>query len=1120
MVIPQINDISSYRPSIVIALGETGAASCVELMEYRQRMRAFQRSERAPEADRLGVVLIRAGESHHYQLDASNAPQFGTTFLSLGRPDLSESSSELRRGFLERTMGKAVQDIRSALSAASAHSRQVDAVAIKPVICVVGATWEPYGAALLWPMAYLIRKVVAAEVPYNLVGLFLSANYMDHPQRQHWGNALTFVTLMEGDATLNTAAQLSWHQHIDETYPNVKVTQDLLYDQVFMLDGLKSNGTTVHATDDSGETTRSMAMALEAILHTDLTDGLDAFLLDDYAVSVEQHDDLNKTRSAAEVPDANRASAPRPLVSAQTYIGVGVSSLSVPLRELYDRLRDLSAANAINRRLLAQPEHLETGLVESGQIVADALREAGERYERAARDEARVLRQQDLRTDVGLALRFDVRIERLDLLVPTAGRVIITGDDPFSAGESLTVAQVLAGIQAEVDARHQVMNLILDAIDANNVDFDQRLQTQHRDAAQRLLHGGDGGLGQTMALLQSSASRLRSNANELAQRANSISDSTEFATLRDAVEGERRWYYNQRRLRPIIESRSRLTSLLVRALLLFCVAYQFYHDGLIKEVYFFPFRFLESVANRTAAGILLPVLLAIIIAGIVIFLAVLPTIGARLALRAHRRTLVRLFELELNRELFQRFSQRLRRQADELDRRREPLAVLEAGLRERADMLTTRLRRTPPPSGDYLEYSPVPASAVVTVGQQQRVLDRALVANQGRAIASWLVPPGRDPWRLSSLDDVMAQLHQAFRQVLDDIVIQPVESYLPVGSHVEWSYRLWRSCVPWIRTDGSQPAGEPEALLSAVVAWPSENSTLTQTARGQVTHCQSVASSDPFRVLFMQLLAGVRSATWARRSQCEQAFREQSASNRTRLTDEAFVFEPFVCIESQADVPGPSASGIEMPAFAEGEAVAFQPTVDRLRSVLHNLESCIRPLRNSGDLDQAYETAVLDAIRQLEVQVVNIAGAIEDRRLLARLLVALEMNLAALPAHVQPLMATSCRLLNYFVEEYGFERVSPSPGDIYQPALHGANIEPQHTASMPPGQIVAILQIGYRERSTGSLVAEPHLVVSAALANAAPPGPASASAPPTIDHHEEARSEHDTASNPTGGGAP
>lgn len=1125
---------TSYRPSVIIALGEIGAAVCAELIEYRQRIRAFRRAQPGVEDDRFDVVLLRARESRYRQLNAvSDGDPLEPHF-----PEMQGSTSELRQSFLNQTMTRAAEDIREAAMASLAHRRQVEAQAVKPVICVVGATWEPYGAAMFWPVAYLVRKLFGPEIPYTLVGLPLTANYLQRPDHQRLGDALTFVTLEEADAALN-GRPLTWRQRIDEAYPRRENPPKALYDQLFMLDSLKHNGTTTPATDDSLDVRRSMAMVLEAIVRTDLIDCVDAFLLDDFAISQPLSAGTNgafqlgaepleeqEVRSSDELkgdadgrystPDggadgaAQQSSSPLDALPSMnedqerlTYTGIGVSSLVVPLRELFERLLNHSTVSAINGYLLAKPEPGEVGATESRQLLADVWRSAGERFERAAQDEARVLRQQPpLRTNAGLALRFDVRMQRVDVLAPTVTGVRISGDDPFSFEGGTSVAQVLERVEAEISARSRVQRRILAAIDVEGRQFDQEMREGHQAAALRLLRVGDPGLGQAIEMLQASAQTLRDRAIELERTAARIATSDELARLRDAFGGDRRWYYNQRRLRPIIESRSRTTSLVLRGLVLFCIAYQFYYDGWARDIFYFPFRILELIPNPTITGILLPLLLAVMIAAALIFLAGLPILGARWALYAHRQALGRLLQLELDQQICQHQAERLRAQAAELDRRREPLSTLNAGLRRRAEALTELLGRPPLPAGDYLEHAPVSAKDMETDGQKQEILNRALAANRGRMLASWLESPGDDPWRVLSADKIVEQLRTAFSRVLDHVVVHPVESYLQPGSHSDWAYRLWRSSVPWIRSNGSQSGGEPEALLSAVITWPAHGNGLAQAARDQVTRFLLLPSNDPYRTVFVQLVAGIRSTSWARREQCAQAFREQSPAVRQRLTEETGVFAGFppVITPVSAEPAGfgasaaPSANGgrnsQSSPTPDDWPSVNLTPMADNLHHVLAHLMPVIHPMRIKGELDEASETAVENAVRKLEAQIVNTASAREDFALLAQLLPQLQSSLDALPAHVQPMIASHRRQISLFIQGCSLEAVAPTPGEPYQPDLHGADVQYQQSATTPPGEIIAVLRIGYRQLPEGRLLSPPSLVVSVQPDTPPPAAPA------------------------------
>jgi hypothetical protein len=930
---------SVTRPAVMVGIGPIGRRACELLRAHRRLRRVFgsdQLDQDEPDRDEPGIA---------YCPIADTVP-----------PDASAVA--IRQEFLEHDLVSVTMEIVGAFDNVRQHRWQPLATYVEPVIFVVGATNEAAGCALLWLLGQLIRRAVGSYEQYRLIGVFLSANAQGSFEARARDDAHTFVTLSEGDALLHGPP--SWDGDLERHFPLGTVGPSRPFDQIYLIDGLKENNATADlASGDLDEIIQHAAVVLEALALAPIPREVDNLLLDDYGPTVQQ-----------------------------TYIGVGASALAVPLETIDTLLQNRTAGTLIRDRLL-NPDLAPPVTSRAGELTTLLISALGRSSEDMLRSVGRGLATTGLAltdSDDVLRVEFSTRSSS-DAPVPSVHDVRIDAPAPGSGERSLDVTTVIDHFHAEIEAREDARRRVARALREQRESSVERAFRQVQQAVATMLHGGDGGLLQAIDLLESVAPRLRVTANRLANERRQLDDDRRLFVLQDSVEGRGRWFYDLKWLQPIVEHKPRLPAIVMRALLLTILVAQFYWDGEIRGVRFWPFdRLVPWLLGADLTGDWRPLLVLVVALPILLgitFLTAIPALLLSLAIRTHRRLLVALLSWELRREVLAdahaTYSQ-LAHRVDDLLRsyndRRSDLKY------EQERLLSAKPARQIDRRA-YMEYAVVDAADVTTPAYLDGVAARVLARRGQRAVKDWLLA-GADTVLaedLMTVDDVAEEVQEGIEGELSELRMLPAETYLHPTDYTDWLQRLWHSAVPWLR-DGAATVVSPvrsgatagqAARVTVSTLMPTDPLDLTvllleggasaafaQSAAQQISGCRVMFWPDPYRILLLRLRCGIATGQIVRLGRFEHAFRLQPPSRRVQLVSQPALFDHLTpLVDDPPPDPEPSEDG-EAETGADGSAEALEDDDDDSEQGHAQLDGTAR------DGHMAYERADMSLARALD----------------------------------------------------------------------------------------------------------------------------------------------------------
>lgn len=1028
------------------------------------------------------IQALRARQSLHTRFQVAFGDWFDRFVYDIHWPTgaLTEgNAAEIRDAFLQdQQISNAAHALRKAFRDARQHANQPWTEFVLPRVIIVGATWEPSGSALLWPAAALTRLIIGDVVPYELLGLFISAGYRSDAALQAEEDAHTFATLREGDQLLVGKNAPAWHRQLARFMGRKDTDQieRVLYDHVFLIDALKQNNTTSRAADDPAELHSFVSTVLEALLFTPTYNLLDQSLLDDF-----------------------------PADEQQVYVGAGASALTVPLREIEQVLREQTVAHMIRDRLLAplspeQRQDIIAALADRTyeaaairELRADVLADTpdgqpnplrrllaqwadpgvavdGERRDYRLRYQLGTIDQPPGGRRLGRRLRslFGrdalAKVGSIADIIPDLGGLRVVGPDPFSSDRSLRYPDVMNRLDAERETIVQVLNQF---DDTQNEDEAARLAnlTYSRTYQEHLskLLNGERGLIQTIAILERARERWGTAAKQMAALADQSDENPEIVRLRDIVDaGGGGIYVEEEWLKVPLRWKPRFSSLLLRGLALIAVLYQFYWTA-IRNGDFPPplqalgrFSFPAIMASSWWEWLLLGLLFGSMLLAI-IFLYSVPTLALRIRLRFHRRSMAQLTRVELERR-FIRFA------ADEAATMHDNLqALLSPALALRDDLAAVAVRFAQnlgddQPFRDYLEYKVVEPSKVIS-HEQLLAIGRESAGQRGQILGSWLEPRPLSPVDLTSPDRVIDTLMTHVRPITTSLAMRPVSDYLREEEHGRWFQYLWQGAVPWLKSNNGHASNESPPTCNIMLLSEGEGAPFARAAAHESGACSVAPWPDPYRILLLRLLGGMASSRLARDLEWRQAFQHLPDDRRRGMA-----LAPGISDMFPATLAGPPTDS--------GSASDEQ---ESLGDLIFGLEDAIQALVDEGRATENEYTGVDLALQPLYAY--REAHPILDKQELVGALKPLDEAWEQWSADLREAMAPAGRRLDEFLIAQGIEPVRPPVGESFDPNRHGMAVHTE-ASELPKDAIAGLLYRGYRDVSTDTWLREPAVIVS------------------------------------------
>lgn len=1049
----------SPQPAVIIGVGELGA-TIIEMLRARQGLHARFKVAFGDWFDRFVCYV---------QLSA-NAPVEG-------------SAVDIRNLFIhERQVSEAVQRLRKAFRDSRQHANQPWTDFVIPRVIVVGATWEPGGCALLWPAAALARLVIGDVIPYELLGLFVSTGYRADPSLQMEEDAYTFITLREGDELITCKVSPAWYQRLAQMMGKGEINSidHKLYDHIFLIDSLKQNNATTRATDSTAELHTFISAVLEALLFTPTYALLDQTLLDDYLADEQQ-----------------------------VYVGLGASSLTVPLREIEQVLREQTIARLIRNRLLVplQPEQrqdLQKSLADR-TYEARAIRELrdntmsggsdgrlnplqqfitsaqnpGEHVDGESENyRLRYHLQIPVKSPSGLRIGQRVRslfsrdalteIGPITEIVPNLTGLRVSGPDPFSSNLSLRYLDVMNRLDSE---RETIVKLLGKFDDTLNEDEASRsaiavYNQVYQEGLGKLLRGGETGLIQAIEVLERGRDRWQAATEQMTKLTDQADDDPEIIRLRDAVEGgERRSYFEENWLKVPLRWKSRFSSLFLRGLALVSVLYQFYWASIDQGEYPVPlqalgrFSFPAIMVQSWWEWWLLSFLFGLMVI-VMAFLYGVPTLTLKIRLRFHRLSMTRLARVELERRFVRFAANEAKTMRDAIAALWEHLSTLRDDLAAIADRYAQNLGDDPPVR-NYLEFKVVKPSDIVSQEQLIQLSREAVARQQGHVLTSWLVPTPISPVDLVSTGQVINALTTHVQPVTMSLTMKPVSDYLHEDDHARWFQYLWHGAVPWIKPRNGSTSDESPPTCNILLLNGGSNSPFAWMATHESGLCNVVPWPDPYRILLLRLLGGISADRLARSIEWRQAFQHLPEERR----------------QGMALVPGLSEN---YPSTLVGETTETEMFIsaeqESLTDIIFGLEDAALALVSDRQVADKFDEAGVDLALE-PVRAYNQAHPTLHKQRLVDALKPLDESWEKWVPEVQTGMLAAWQRLDEFLVANDIEPVRPPTGEAYDPRHHGTALYTE-VSNLPEGVITGLLYRGYRDVAANTWLRVPGVVVS------------------------------------------
>jgi hypothetical protein len=990
------------RPVVLVAVGQVG------------RLVALAVQRRGELRRRFGVS--RDGEPHAVEMVLLDA-----------EPGDEQSAVAIRTRFLERGFGATLHRLQDALNGVRSHRLHTLATMVEPSVYVIAATWEPVGAALLWPLADIAHAALGSDGPHRVHAVVVAAVPAAAQSARTRADALSFVSFSEGDTLARGAAD--WRGRLGIPTMPGSSTDDQSYDHLYLLDGLKANGATVTAALDLEYIIEHAASIMDALFISPAEALLDQNLLDDF----------------------------KPLAQ-QTYVGAGTASLVVPLAGVSALLQDHAVGAIVLDRLINVPAD------PASSVAVDLVDETTRSIFAQPRSSLAVMRPRLATRGLPIAdddlLFVDLDVADDSEFGPRPLVVSLHTDVSLRELVAVPPAALQERLRAEIETGTDLRIAVENALEADGQSPISASYARYEQVIRGLLREGDLGLIKAQRLLKGAVETLGRRAQNLDERREDVAASRHARSVRAALLGERRWFYDVRRLRPIADMRPQLLSVAARCALGLVLLSQFYSDSFRLGRAQWPFdtlipRVLGSAAHDVGAASVVLALPFLLLAAVLLGL---PELALRAAVLFHRRTLLASLRLELPIDALSFLARQHRRIAALLEDHEQQLAGLQNELRSEA----RRLVREPVADArglGCLDRSVVQPRDIVSEAHQQHVVSRALQTRGGRALQSWLLDGATSGWDIKSSDEVLADIRMSTEPSVAEFLLRPVDTYIHDDHHGEYLDWAWGAAVPWAREAADR--GEIETTLGNVsesvnlgllLVSGGTTSPLAETASTRFDAFKAVDCGDPFRVQLLRLQLGIPTQRLARYAAWRLAFQLQTAADRDTMTDDVQLKSQFPSI-----VPEPAQPG-ELDMELQDVAAAIKAAGESFDAAQSSaVTSVLGVLRELADLDSraVHEAEVLgSALTRLD-------EAFEESGLGSS--------------------TTAPRsLVDRWLRKHSILPVEPMEDTPFQATDDGHAPSYEASATVPPGNILRVLRRGYRREPDpdDQFLVEPRVIVS------------------------------------------
>lgn len=1051
--IEQERSLYTLQPAIVIGLGDLGWSVCKE-WELRQNIyRQFHSPLITATIDAPFCLLPEKEESVEWE----NAP------VEHHRQKLRE------RVFLTDF----VQRIARAYHEVRAHAKLPLADRVRPTIFIIGATWSPVGRALLWPLAYLIRSQLGNDGSYELIGIFVAAqwDYTGASDKVLRCDALTYELLCEGD---NLQQGSAWRHDLAAALGHdfAPKREQEWFDRIFLLDNVKQNNTTSPAyISNPAEIVQLVGDLLEACIQSELLSLIDRCCSSD-----------RSTRQATSD-------------TSQRYIGVGISSLAVPLAELHELLLNYTVAHLLRTYVLAPSEPPKI----TAQAAKDVRRNLQE-YIIAAAKTALADNRPDAVQEQGDASQAILTLEKTYTVGQSGQNGVITTKlvtKPDIATMFVGVPQVSLRIRwTNPLSEHEPLRTTNNRIKEEKEQLDRLIRELRRTGRNTL----DKYLDATRQIVGQAIKEQLKTGDQGLTRALAVAEDIQSHLKRAITEAQKEWHKRQtaldrrnRRWRSVqgADPRSqlenvvplvpRVPALLLRVILIGIVLWQFYSDGLRNGIVFWPLDFWITPTNGSALasqGAALSIL--VLILGLLAFVSLLPWFVARLYLASFRRHLIVETQIRLQQELIilqQSVLEGLHWKLTEyLETKLKLLRENLAAQREQLDSYV--------PDETYQVY---PVVDPVKLAQTFREdLLAATKQPAQRLVSSWLAndaDPNKEWPEVHQAQTIVEQMKDKLKTMVPSgQYVRPINAHLVDQDLEEWAIRIGKASVPWVKVaqptvrsaDDNQQA-LPVEMMCLIAPEGRANPIALHLAK-TLGFCEIASWADQYRIMLVRVIGNFTASQLARWPELE---------SRKKLVDaqQAAAQQPTT---TQAD-----ADGAGLSAASQTPVSAAQPTASQELNAM-TIPSTYAELleRLNKLLDEERNAIESDRDRQAEIDLKGVEEAIHDlqRKIggdqpeptrVARELKTLNY-LADYPTMAERVRQLLSRMYNFidgWLQREGIIPMLPERGERYDPAIHGTATDREPDPGLPDGVIKMRIRRGYMQAANKEVLVEPVVVV-------------------------------------------
>lgn len=1082
----QERSLYSLQPALVIGLGELGWQI---KQEWKQRQELYQQFH--------SPLVLEAIKTSFWLL-----PEDDRDLEAWEQAPVDYHRQRLRdRDFLTSF----AQQLARRYHTIRAHATLPLTDRARPTIFVIGNTWSTVGRAWLWPLAYSARSLLGHSGDYELVGIFVAAQW-EHVTETETAetetetvlerDALTYELLYEGD---HLHAGQPWQADLAAAFGDHQTPEQGRFDKIFIVDNVKLNNTTSPQSENDAEIVQLVVDLLEACIQSELLSLIDRCCSVEYPIGKTTLDRL------------------------QRYIGVGISSLEVPLGEARELIIHEAATHLLQKRILEGKLPSLTNVTEQitkeiqgkiRELVADSAKatladnpaDVDERHE--PEQHAFTLRKtyiveqarKDPEGTITTKLVITTKQSRPTMFVGISQVSLhVQWTDPLSEEEYLETTN--KRIVNEYKQIEQLATALSETL-RNRKRQHQYVHETTQIIGQAIgtqLETGDQGLLRALTVAEEVCQRLDNAINEVEK----VKRKQQAALDRH----NRRWRSVQRvdplsQLQGVVKLIPRVPALLLRVILIGIVLWQFYYDGLRNGIIFWPFDFwFASPDNGPALASPIAVFnLFALTVGLLAMITLLPWLIARLYLYNTRRHLMIEMRMRIQQALID--VQRsilvlVRRQLDQyLQNELKPLKAELARLKEQiaSDI----------PDNNYQVYPVVDPTTVAQTFREDTFA--AIEQDNQQLVSSWLAAPDdpdqvrpelqtqanrnkRVPIHASDSDQVWPKLQTAekvFEQIKEKLghmvkggqYVRPISAYLAGQNLEEWSVRINKASVPWIKVSPPQSAmtlsGDhqtaPVEMMCLIAPEGSANPTALQIAK-MLGFCELASWADPYRIMLVRIIGNLTTAQFARWSELQK----RKALARVKPATESAAQPSAATASSDA-----AAQALTEPAplmNEGGQAMSIPFTYVELIDKLDELLKAERAaIEQEGDKQAEIDLkGVEDAVNDLR----KIGSDQRDPTQIARELKNLDYiaNRPTIEDRVRQLLKRMYYYIDGWLKQNGIVPILPKRGDYYDPKLHGKAVDREPDPSLPDSVIKTCIRRGYMQIANKRMFIEPLVVV-------------------------------------------